>query len=693
MRAFCLLLLTAAAVGGADAAGAAEEAPTVIAAGFGQGLTGWQQRGEASFALDPAQHHDGAQSLRITVAPGVELKWQQAAYLFGPVALGDRFEVGFWVRSEGLTDGSGAYGALEFVDENDARLGIAHSTVDLSNGRTGWQYLQIEGKAPERTAKARVSLVLNSHGTAWFDQVAIKPLGKAAPWPDKGAAERLITVTDQVTQPRFGGVGFHVFDHVFPATKTELDEIIIKRWREVRPSFARMNDAVDWSPELKQQVARWMREFRRTDTELYLATWGPKDVPAGAERRAYAEQRAADLAWFVGQGCDNIRYYCLTNELSMGQWGALKGDLPKFKDYHQELYNAFARRGLKVGLLATDASPVGWWDTIEWATKNMDDITAIYGGHEYFNTYPPEDETFYEWFAGKLQWAVGLARGRGKEFVLGEFGSKQDGRTVNGVKLDNCVYFGTPSEKLLALQLGETVIGALNAGVYSLANWTFMDFPDSYSKTYTNKWGMFKRAGEEPNVDFATRPHYYGYGLLSRFFRGPATVYRVTTDDRWLRAGALAQDGQRASIVVVNRYHAEVPLRLTLGKLPAGRPWRRYVYDSANPPRSDFGDLQAPSGTVTARDGALVDRVGAGQLVVYTTDYDDTPPAAPTGLRAEGARLSWQASPAPDLCYYRVYAGDQQIGSTIATEFVDRRANPTGPYRVLAVDQSGNASR
>ena len=202
-----------------------------------------------------------------------------------------------------------------------------------------------------------------------------------------------------------------------------------------------------------------------------------------------------------------------------------------------------------------------------------------------------------------------------------------------------------------------------------------------------------KRAGAEPNVDFATRPHYYGYGLMARFFRGPSTAYRVTTDDPWLRAGAVAHDGQRASIAVVNRYRAEVPLRMTLGKLPTGRPWRKYVYDSANPPHSDFGDLQAPSGTVTARDGVLLDRIGPGQLVVYTTDYDDSPPAAPSSLRVDGAKLTWQASDAADLCYYRVYAGEQQIGSTVATSFVDRRPTPAGPYRVVAVDQSGNASR
>ena len=107
-------------------------------------------------------------------------------------------------------------------------------------------------------------------------------------------------------------------------------------------------------------------------------------------------------------------------------------------------------------------------------------------------------------------------------------------------------------------------------------------------------------------------------------------------------------------------------------------------------------------------DGRMGDTVSGGTLTVYTTAYDALPPASVLGLRveqtAEGKpRLTWQANSEPDFCYYRVYrsaspqltpARSLQVGSTVATEFVDEAA-PAGSahYRVLAVDQSGNASR
>ena len=47
---------------------------------------------------------------------------------------------------------------------------------------------------------------------------------------------------NDMVHPRFGGVGFHVFHHVHSSTKSHLEQVIAKRWREMNPSFARLND-------------------------------------------------------------------------------------------------------------------------------------------------------------------------------------------------------------------------------------------------------------------------------------------------------------------------------------------------------------------------------------------------------------------------------------------------------------------
>ena len=89
----------------------------------------------------------------------------------------------------------------------------------------------------------------------------------------------------QVVQPNFAGVGYHVFHHVHPISQDHWDQVVGKRWRELNPSFARMNHSWDWSPEQVETVARHMAFFQTTGTQIYLATWNPKDTTTDASGR------------------------------------------------------------------------------------------------------------------------------------------------------------------------------------------------------------------------------------------------------------------------------------------------------------------------------------------------------------------------------------------------------------------------
>ena len=447
-----------------------------------------------------------------------------------------------------------------------------------------------------------------------------------------------------------------------------------------------------------------MAFFQTTGTQLYLATWGPKDTTTDAERKAYAKLIVDELEYLVRQkGLTNIRYYCMTNELSLVAWGKLARDLPKFRDYHQALYDEIQGRKLDINLLATDASPIAFWDTIQWATQNMDEITGIYGGHHYVNDRTLDDERFYPWFLAKMQWGVGLARAKHKDFVLGEFGSKQDGRTLKGVFQDCCAYFDTPQEPLMPIQVSEAAIAAINAGSYALGYWTFMDFPDQPGAKRINKWGLFKWSGH----DYSTRPIYYAYGLLrsSSVARQPSiestgtipvcgSPPSSTTTARMVHRRRQPQPARHPGRDSPGRGSSDRPLpqvRLRPGP-STGEPLRR-------PP--------GPVGKVEMSQSRLTDTVAAGTLTVYTTAYNDDPPAAVKGLtvtRTDSGkpRLEWQPSTEPDLCYYRIYRFSgpavpinikTQITSTIGTSFVDMQVEHGAAYtyKVVAVDQSGNA--
>ena len=273
------------------------------------------------------------------------------------------------------------------------------------------------------------------------------------------------------------------------------------------------------------------------------------------------------------------------------------------------------------------------------------------------------------------------------------------------MRWDTCRYFGTPLEPLAGLQLAEAAIAAINAGVYGMGYWTFMDYPDEKGRGYINQWGAFKWLTN----DAVTRAPYYSYGLLTKFFRGPATVFQVNSRNEKLRVAALQHDEDKTwSIAVVNRESQDMPLVIWIPGVSPAAAFRKYVYNTQGVPVTEDGDLQEPEGKVTVREGKLNDTIKASSLTVYTTAYDDEPPAPVAGLkvsRIHDARLPgwstaanllrWAPSTAEDFCYYRVYHHGVRVGSTVTNEFID--AGPTidsqSGYSIVAVDRSGNASR
>ena len=674
---------------------------------FPTDLMGWGHLGPALFAADTNKTCEGLVSARISVASDAELKYQQLRHEFtGDFQPNDEYQASVWVTTENGTKPPGAYLALEFLDRQGQRVGILHGYPRNAPGRGEWRRIETAGPAPVGTVSLRICLVLHAPGTAWFAAPEVLRLSREIPWPDLGDAVREIQIHPaEVLQPRFGGVGFHAFHHIFPASQAELDQVIYRRWRELNPAFVRVNHDSQWTAAQLDQVARHFQRMQETGAEIYLTTWSVPESTTAAGRRNYAHKVSDQLEYLVRQrGITNLHYYCIANELTMGDWGKLAQDLTQFRAYCQAFYDEFKERKLDIGLLATDASPVSYWWTVEWAAQNMDDITAVYGGHHYFSEHAPGDERFYPWFRDQLGGMTALARRKGKNFILGEFGSRQDGRTINGVKMDVCVYWDTPQEPLVALQLAEATVGMLNTGGYALAYWTFADLPDEYSPNYRNKWGVYKCSGS----DRSTRSVYYGYGLLTKFLHGPATVVRVESNDPRVRAAAIRHQGTGSwSIVVVNRNLRRVPVGLALKGQSLAGDFRKYVYDPAHVPQHPFGDLPSAARVVSVQGGRLEDRVEAQSLAVYTTAYDCTPPAPVNGLQVipvPGGRqqLKWQPNLEPDCCYYRVYryAGDRfdpksarQIGPTVATAFLDESPSDREPhYHIIAVDQSGNPS-
>lgn len=693
-------LILAALFGNLVIAADGGEWRTLIADDMERGLKEWSRQGNADFREDSETVHGGKGSARIVVkTPAYQ---QLRRKVGGRVFPGDRYRASAWVRTKDLSGGTGGYLYIEFLN-GTKRVSILHSKTGLANGLDGWTELGAEGVAPAGCDGVVLGLVLHATGTAWFDDVKLETNGKPA---EERKVEKVRISIDgkKVINPDFLGFGFHVFFpvHVKQLTPRIRNEVLYKRWLEMRPSFARITHNWNRGEAHVVELIATMKMMQKTNTRVYLTTWDPKATPPGAEREAYAKQVGELLERLRKEGCSNLLWYCLTNELSLrgdigngvklSGWGTLRSHMEAFKDYHRLFHAELKLRKLDIGLLAADESPNLGINKARWARKHMDDITAAYGGHHYINDRSLEDPGLYDWFLKQSRTASAIAPE--KPFLIGEFGAKQHrGSRYGFSKWDGCAYYDTDKEPLVAIQVAEAVLAAVNGGIDATAYWTFADFPDDYQKNkrYANKWGTSRWS----KGDHSTRDLHYGLALLTRYFRGPCEALRIASTDSMLRTACVRQKDGAVSVAMVNRHPVTAPVHLELGITPQ-KPLRKYIFDPSRPPQHPFGDLPAANELVKAPNGTLEDKLLPMSLVVYTTDYDEKAPANVRDVRSEtteGKRIArWSPVADEDLCYYRVFVGERQVGSTVTTSLI-LPDDVKGEVKVKAVDSSGNVSR
>lgn len=534
----------------------------------------------------------------------------------------------------------------------------------------------------------------------------------------------------------FGGFGFHNSEALFYRLieKEHFDQKICKCYRELSPGFMRTFAGYpDWTKESMDTFADYYERMQKwTDTPIYFAAAKGQLHFNDEERRKYAENVAERLDYLVNvRNVKQLRYYCFSNEMSIMDWGGLLNDLPLFKKYHEYLYEAFQNRGLNIGLLATDASSVGNWNTLDWAIANMKRITEDFCLHAYINEFDWDNTDAYDWFYNICRDAVMKAiRCDGKRFILGEFGVTKGGNIqyLPGVIRDVCMLNDGPEAPYGALFAAELIMAAINAGCLAVVMWTFSDYPDPYVCHYAeqddyakkwgecehfishtqdvkyNKWGMLRW---EDDGDYSARDKYYCIGLIARYCRRNSKLLELETGDPLLRTLGLQNHDGSISVLILNRHKAAVDVRLTLNgkRIAPKKAFRVYEFDPTNVPANEFADLQDAIDCVEAKDGVLTAKLKPESLTVFSTDYEERPDIYAEKVVRDGNLLRWNPVRDPLHCYYRVYrgeradflpSGENQIASTVSetldfgARYLDDAAirRVTGEYyKVLSVNR------
>ncbi len=139
-------------------------------------------------------------------------------------------------------------------------------------------------------------------------------------------------ITARIVNEKFGGVGFHVFDHVHNGPKWHYEQVFAKRWRELNPSFVRLNDDPAWDFRQIDSISKYLEVMKETNTEIYFTSWNTEEIKKYKNERDYVKHETDNLEYLKNRkGFSNIRYYCMANELSLDKWASMRNDLEYFK--------------------------------------------------------------------------------------------------------------------------------------------------------------------------------------------------------------------------------------------------------------------------------------------------------------------------------------------------------------------------
>lgn len=515
----------------------------------------------------------------------------------------------------------------------------------------------------------------------------------------------------------FGGMGFHNSEvSMTPLMSDEfLNERVLKAYREISPTFSRLFAGFsDWTDEAMEHFCEYYHKtFAQNDCSIYMVPWRlPYHIYENDERmREHAENVAKRLKYVIEEkDCRLIRYYCLTNELTVGnQWSMYSNDLEKFKRHNQMLFDAFRKYELdNVGLVSTDASGLSNFYQIYWALNNMDEITDIYCTHHYFNDDCKNDTELYQHFYYIMRDMVQACKKKQKRYILGEFGMHNTWGQSETMMPDVPDGFLNPKlEAKAAFSACVKALAAMNAGVYATAYWTLIDYPDPFisddghtpdakarhevsrftgwnTSIRYNKNGLIHWTNDK---DYSANAYMYSMGLMAKFFRKNSNVLEFDVSDSSITCGGTVNLDGNYSYCIMNLSDEEKNIEFST-EYSIDKPFRMYTYDSQNVPYNDFGDLQDYT-TINHENGVIHTVLQPKSFIILTTDYVDRTPSEIKNIVVDDNRIFWSATDDAEHCYYRVFEDGVQIGSTVA-EYLDRTTKHGSTYTVKSVDKYGN---
>jgi len=588
--------------------------------GFEQGLTGWKTKPEAIFAADTQIKRTGKASARITVPDGTKLEYQDISFEV-PATPGETVSAAFWMRCDTPTDGSGPYGALEFLN-GDQRVGISHTDIPNVLGAHNltagvWNRLETVAIVPADATSMRLVCVMNAHGTAWYDDTEILRVG-SAPVTDSTSAILTLKPNHIITDnwQGFGAQGdlFLETNRVIRQGLTPADvKLVRNRIKDMKPKLIRLSfGLMSWESEKGKYTkdSEGMRDLKSTialykevGADIALTEWGyelpswanpVKQIPSPDMRLAFAQSWAALLKYLrIDCGFTNLKYVILYNEPNGLDW-----------DGYSEVYRALDKSLKDIGLrkeisiMGPDETGSNW--LLPKAVQQLNDVMDYYDAHNYGSN---QGQEFKFWVKPRIDIMPKIAGSKSvpprKRFLIMEFGM--------GDGMDT---WATPhnGEYKYGMFLADSAITSCNEGVSGMAMWCLMD--TDYGTRM--KWGLWKFLDE----GWTPRPGFYAWSLLTRYTELGSTVNLLTSNAPNVVSVAFrAPNNGKWTLLSVNR--AKTACKYSLSSLPAKSRWQQFVYSDSTVPTKDKEMLKPVAVLDANGNGNLTGELPADSFILW----------------------------------------------------------------------------
>lgn len=343
----------------------------------------------------------------------------------------------------------------------------------------------------------------------------------------------------------------------------------------------------------------------------FLADDGENWVTGTCDVQEFAENFTALLKHLV-----EVKGYTCVKEIT--PYNEPDGNVTAFSEY-VKVCNALSarltREGLdtRINLNLSDNidSDFGWLSN---TAAYLGGLAGVMNSHTYIFGYETPNSTVTAWERRNADKAAEA----GVPHLVGEFGSNQ------------CV--GASRQRDINLYkrgvlMARHVANFLNAGAAGASYWSLLDQYYGKNESYAQMqqlglWRYMQQAYIDKDDlgnlrgNYACRPQYYSYSLITRFIRKGSTVYPMNMGDEFIAGTAIRSEDGKWTYLIANNSDSAHSWRITNTHDGGMENCRIYLYQEGSLPRS--GKMIEPSGILKSRNGAFEVCTPAQSVLVFT---------------------------------------------------------------------------